>query len=148
MSRRALNAVSLKGSGCWCCFLDGDVACWIGAPLEISGSAVSAPLEIANGGGVCFGSSKGFWLARLYYGNRSSDVCCCIRGSGCDTGVGAGVNGGVDSNNIGWIAGVLSLFRSCAIFSKASFADSGCKAGIAGVLFNNKWTISFVVLRR
>ena len=55
---------------------------------------------------------------------------------------------GTGISDVGFISDVVYLFNSCAIFSKASFADSGCNARIAGVLFNNKCTISFVVLRR
>ena len=61
VSRRALNAASLKGSGRWCGILEGDVAYFVGAPLEISGGAVEPPLEIANGGGVCSGTRGGCW---------------------------------------------------------------------------------------
>ena len=49
---------------------------------------------------------------------------------------------------MGAMTGVVSLLSNCAIFSSASLADSGCNAGIAGVLFKSKCTISFVVLSR
>lgn len=53
--------------------------------------------------------------------------------------------GGVDG--VGVIGGSMSVFSSCAILINGSGEDSGCKAGIYGVPFNNKWIKSFEVLQ-